>query len=90
MLAISRLLLPSKLPVDKPGFQLNTNYQVGRVARLFAMSYVPSGLWSRLLVRIIGAMNTELVVQYLDGTSQSRLSREFILQDEGKKYTADR
>jgi hypothetical protein len=94
LFAVSRLLLPSKLPMDKPGFQLNTqhlsHHARGRVGRLFAMTHVPSGLWSRLLVRIIGATSTEIVVQHTDDTMRLHLTRDFVLENKCHKLTADR
>jgi hypothetical protein len=41
-------------------------------------------------VRILGAMTTELVVQCPEGASEFHLSREFVLQDECKKYSNNR
>jgi hypothetical protein len=93
LLASYRLLLPSKLPAEKPGFQLDSKYQsssaCGCLARLYAMAHVPSGFWSRLVVQLIGAMNTNLVVRRAD-SSQFCLSREFNVQDQRKKYNLDR
>jgi len=88
-----RLLLPSKLPAEKPGFQLDCKYEsssaCGRLVRLYAMAHVPSGFWSRLLVQLIGGTNANLAVRRT-GSQQFRLNRDFNVQDKGKTYNLDR
>ena len=57
----SRLLIPSKLPLDKPGLNLDGKRPASvsfdnKVSRLYMMAYIPSGFWSRLITRLIIAV----------------------------------
>ncbi|XP_071960738.1 leucine-rich repeat serine/threonine-protein kinase 2-like isoform X2 [Antedon mediterranea] len=49
----SDLLLPCKMPVKRPNITLPVGSRKGLLKRYYDMPYIPIGLWSRLILRLL-------------------------------------